>query len=226
MNAVGDPTELPPWVHLLGVPTWVSGPQRNLCFLNHDAELLLGVAAGESLGKPCFQIVAGRDAAGGEFCRARCSVMVRAKNGLPIKPATICIDHKNSSWHWLRILSIPLWSEDGKQLSLVDCALDVDRAKAMEDYFSRVLARTPGDLVKANRRRSPHLTPREQEILEELALDHDAASIAANRHLSYPTVRNHVQHILNKLDVHSIVEAIAWYLVGQDGYESAETDES
>ena len=214
MNPQADEPDLPPWVHLLGVPAWVSGPDRKLRFVNHAAEQLLGLKAEECVGKPCFQVIASKSTGGDEFCSAHCPVLSRAEEGLPIKPATICVGRQRASCHWLRILSIPLWSDDGRQLSLVDCALDVDRAKAMEDYLSRILARTPDEFVKENQRQSPHLTPREQQVLEDLAMDRDLVSIAGDLHLSHVTVRNHVQHILRKLDVHSIAEAVAWRLVG------------
>ena len=41
-------------------------------------------------------------------------------------------------------------------------------------------------------------------------------AIAARLHVSHATVRNHVQHILNKFGVHSIMEAVALYLLHVD----------
>jgi len=186
-----------------------------LRYVNRAAERLLSLKQEECLGEPCFRVVAGRGTDGRDFCAARCPVSVAAEAGLPIKPATICVGCTDASWHWLRVLSIPLWSEDHRQLSLVDCALDLDRAKAMEDYFSRVLARTPSEIVNSAKRQRPNLTLREQQVLEQLAMDREPASIAVKLHLSPVTVRNHVQHILQRLDVHSIAEAVAWYLVGR-----------
>jgi len=57
------------------------------------------------------------------------------------------------------------------------------------------------------------LTKREAEILRLLAEDPDLRKIAVSLHISYATVRNHVQHILGKLGVHSISEAVAYHIL-------------
>lgn len=53
------------------------------------------------------------------------------------------------------------------------------------------------------------LTPRENEILRLLTEGLDGAAIAQTLFLSPATVRNHIQHILKKLEVHSRTEAVA-----------------
>jgi two-component system, NarL family, nitrate/nitrite response regulator NarL len=54
--------------------------------------------------------------------------------------------------------------------------------------------------------RPPDLTRRELDILRLLA----AGAMAERLHVSPATVRNHVQHILEKLGVHSRLEAAAF----------------
>ncbi|MDH3295692.1 MAG: LuxR C-terminal-related transcriptional regulator [Acidimicrobiia bacterium] len=53
------------------------------------------------------------------------------------------------------------------------------------------------------------LTRREREVLALLADGLDGTAIAEQLFLSQLTVRNHIQHILNKLGVHSRAEAVA-----------------
>ncbi len=53
------------------------------------------------------------------------------------------------------------------------------------------------------------LTNREREVLNLLAEGLDGAAIAERLVLSPATVRNHIQHILARLDVHSRAEAVA-----------------
>jgi DNA-binding NarL/FixJ family response regulator len=55
----------------------------------------------------------------------------------------------------------------------------------------------------------PHLTAREQEILEHLAEGHTAAGIAAQLGLSRRTVEAHLANAYRKLGVHSRFEALA-----------------
>ncbi len=53
------------------------------------------------------------------------------------------------------------------------------------------------------------LTVREREIVLLLSNGYAALNIAAKLNLSHATVRNHIQNVLRKLDVHSQVEAVA-----------------
>lgn len=58
------------------------------------------------------------------------------------------------------------------------------------------------------------LTPREREVLKLLRDGCDTYAIAEMLVVSYATARNHVQHVLNKMGVHSRLEAIC-VLLGQ-----------
>jgi DNA-binding NarL/FixJ family response regulator len=53
------------------------------------------------------------------------------------------------------------------------------------------------------------LTDRELEVLRIASLGHSNKEIAAELYLSVNTVRNHMQHVLNKLGAHSKLEATA-----------------
>jgi DNA-binding NarL/FixJ family response regulator len=63
---------------------------------------------------------------------------------------------------------------------------------------------------EAERRRLlSELTPREKEILGLMAGGLDNRAIASRLSISFTTVRGHVQNILEKLDTHSKLEAVA-----------------
>jgi DNA-binding NarL/FixJ family response regulator len=70
-------------------------------------------------------------------------------------------------------------------------------------------------LTQVIRSRSQHageradLTPRQREILKLLARGRTNAEIGAALFISQATVRNHVHHILQKLDAHSRLEAVS-----------------
>lgn len=53
------------------------------------------------------------------------------------------------------------------------------------------------------------LTQREMDILRSASLGHSNKEIAIELYLSVNTVRNHMQHVLNKLGAHSKLEATA-----------------
>jgi DNA-binding NarL/FixJ family response regulator len=54
-----------------------------------------------------------------------------------------------------------------------------------------------------------HLTPREMEVLKALVEGLDYKQIAGRYFISLDTVRNHIRHIYEKLQVHSKSEAVA-----------------
>ena len=54
-----------------------------------------------------------------------------------------------------------------------------------------------------------HLTPRESEVLAQLAKGHSTKIIAAKLDISYETVRSHLKVIYDKLHVASMTEAVA-----------------
>jgi DNA-binding CsgD family transcriptional regulator len=58
-------------------------------------------------------------------------------------------------------------------------------------------------------------------MLELLSADESPASIARLLHRSILTVRNHVQHMLAALGVHSVHQAVALFLLYGDGLEPA-----
>lgn len=61
----------------------------------------------------------------------------------------------------------------------------------------------------ANLRRSAAITTREREVLELIAKGHANKQIAALLDISEDTVKRHVSHILEKLDVHDRAQATA-----------------
>jgi DNA-binding CsgD family transcriptional regulator len=66
----------------------------------------------------------------------------------------------------------------------------------------------PADEPAAPAADSPHLTPRQLDVLRHLAAGHSTAVIATRLGISIDTVRNHIRAILERLDVHTRLEAV------------------
>jgi two-component system NarL family response regulator len=60
------------------------------------------------------------------------------------------------------------------------------------------------------RAQAPHLTVREMEVLREVAKGSSNREIASELYISENTVKNHVRNILEKLHVHSRMEAVVY----------------
>lgn len=55
---------------------------------------------------------------------------------------------------------------------------------------------------------SPRLTPRQMEVLREIAVGRSTAQIAERLGISIQTVRNHISAIMRRLECHSRLEAV------------------
>jgi DNA-binding CsgD family transcriptional regulator len=111
-----------------------------------------------------------------------------------------------------RVVVVTARGPDEGDLALVHCALADDREARVAGYLTRVLERTPEN--SGGMRKLPaQLTPRENEVLSLLARDVSLEEIAEKLGVSYVTVRNHTQHIREKLEVHSTLEAVVQYLM-------------
>lgn len=203
---------IPAWVHSLGAAVWVSGPDRRIEFINRRAQELLDVGA-DGVAACCDCVVAGADVTGRPFCSPRCPMLAQAEDGGELQPVTLQVRGRGGAVRWVRLLLIPIAAPDGAGFYLVHCALNADRDRRFERYLTKVATRSA--CGAGTSRREP-LTPREGQILRHLANDEDPWTIARRLHLSHVTVRNHVQHLLGKLGVHSIQEAIARHLLEQD----------
>ena len=193
----------------LAVPAWGIGPDRTIRFLNPKAEKLLGVTSAACIGRPCHEVVAGLNAEDGPFCCQECPMFQAVEDGDELEPAMLRVGDRNESGRWIQVLPIVLMAPDGSGPFVVESAVDVDRWARIEGYVKKIAARELPGFVGAGQR----LTGRESEVLSLLALDLMQREIADRLHVSYTTVRTHVQRILAKLGVRSIQAAIAQHLL-------------
>jgi len=77
--------------------------------------------------------------------------------------------------------------------------------------MARLLQRQRQKQAETDSQRSleNEVSPREREVLRQMALGRDNQAIAAELGIGYGTVRSHVRHLLEKLYAHSRLEAVA-----------------
>jgi DNA-binding CsgD family transcriptional regulator len=206
---------VPPWVEALAMPVWISGDDRNITYLNSRAEGLLGRSSGRCIGKPCYQVIRGRSGKGEKFCSEQCPAVRQLKHQKEIEPFRIRVGVGRRA-RWVQVVMIAAQSPDMTGDRMIHCVIDGEKEQRFRRYLTRVMTRTPGARLGKREVTSFRLTRREREILSLLSQDASLYEIADKLHLSYTTVRNHVQHILRKLGVHSIMEAVAFYLLTTD----------
>jgi PAS domain S-box-containing protein len=186
-----------------------SGVDGRIVFWNRSAERLLGYAAREVVGKPCCDVFVGRDPAGNRLCYQGCHVQTLVKRGEPIEHFEMATRTKAGRPVWLdiSILTVPGARRDAT--TTVHLFRDVTTAHEVEALVRERLAQAQPSAPPEGPP-PPELTRREIEILRLLAAGASTRAMADRLHVSPATVRNHVQHILEKLGVHSRLEAAAY----------------
>ncbi len=183
---------------------------------NKAAERLLGYDATRVLGKSCHAILCGKDVFGNRYCDEHCSLvqMVRRHEAVHHFEA----DVRRASGEPLRaafsIVVVP--GPRPSQFTLVHILQPATRGREADELIRRILTGSPAPDPPAIAGASPprekapaSLTAREIEVLRLMADGKSTRKIADALFISTITVRNHIQHILQKLEAHSKVEAVS-----------------
>jgi len=210
------PDNIPQWVSLLAMPVWIVSQEGNIVYLNPQAEALMGKSHSECVGQPCHETVNGVSFDGEKLCGADCLVRRSIRREQPIEPIAFTITGNNGNEHHVKVVIIAAEMGPQRDQQLVHCIVDEGREHAMRRYVETVRSRSKHRKAELESLEPFHLSDREKEILRLLATDETLHGIAHKLSLSYATVRNHVQHLLTKLGVHSILEAVAVYLLAED----------
>ncbi len=150
----------------------------------------LGLDLASARGRPCAEVVQGRDVFGNVFCGPDCPVLAMWREGVCLHPYEIEA-HGPAAPRKVTFVPIAVKLPDGEEPVLLQVVLDPTPGPA----------RAAADAVDA-------LTTRELEVLEGLARGLSTRGLAAGLHISTSTVRNHLQNIFHKLGVHSRLEAV------------------
>lgn len=174
------------------------------------AARLLGFARAEVLGKRCDEVIGGFDRAGRTFCGPDCSVVRCARRGCAVESYDLHAKGRRGEPRWLNVSIVVLRGRRRRSTVIVHLIRDVTESRRVEVAAERVfIGLTSGDRVRPQQ--SPGgLTLREAEVLRLLACGMTNAKIAETLGISATTVRNHIEHLLAKLGVHSKLEAVVY----------------
>jgi DNA-binding CsgD family transcriptional regulator len=182
---------------------------------NKGCERLLGRPAYEVLGRHCYDIMCGRDAFGNMYCCPSCpiTVLARTRKEDPVLRFELEVAAAGGKRRKVSITTFALPAVRSGPATLVHVLrepgsgaspLESDLAAALEQPAERRAAGRAGAGAG-----SP-LTKRELEILRLMARGTPTSAIAEQMFIAPVTVRNHIARILQKLDVHSKLAAVAY----------------
>jgi PAS domain S-box-containing protein len=205
--------ELTPLFHALELSpdaVFVTDRRNHIVFWNDAARLLLGFSSEEAVGVGCFDLLSGCDSFGNRYCSEECPVMRMANRGETVRNFTLNLRAKNGSpiVTSVSVLQLRAAAPDAYLLAHVIRSSDRDMHAPIptaEPPKPRVVsARESADA------RARKLTTREVEVLGMLAAGRTTPEIAERLHISQLTARSHIQNILEKVEVHSKAEAVAF----------------
>ena len=188
-----------------------------IVFWNKTAEAILGYGSENVNGLFCYQLLHGFDEGRHLICRERCQVAKLALRSKPVPNYDIRTTTKQGEDCWLN-MSVFTYQMNGKadDKVIVHLFRDINEKKEDEIFLHRLLgvARNyhaiPPDSVKEPKLLLDRLTQREHEVLTLMTQGHGTREISEQLSISSNTVRNHTQHILEKLQVHSRLEAVTF----------------
>ncbi|HEX6737523.1 MAG TPA: LuxR C-terminal-related transcriptional regulator [Vicinamibacteria bacterium] len=197
-------------------PAMASDNNHRIVFWNRGAERLLGRSAPEALGRHCYDVLGGRDVFGNRFCRADCAVMAMTRRHEAVHGFEIQVAPTGGAHTALNVTIVQIPGSRPDLFTVVHIFQQVDEAgrlaRALAAAGATGLQPPPVNLPPALRPAAaagPPLTEREKEILGWIAAGLQNKEIAAKLDISLATVRNHIHNILEKLAVHSKLEALS-----------------
>ncbi|HEY5641059.1 MAG TPA: LuxR C-terminal-related transcriptional regulator, partial [Dehalococcoidia bacterium] len=163
----------------------------------------------------------GGDYQGHSYCRQDCPTIRAVTHGKGPPAYDVKSRTKDGRDIWLNVSVIPAPDPEGDGHLAVHMFRDVSQRRKAEllaqqtiatvSEFSEGPGGTNGDsIIDSQPAPQPPLTRRELEVLRFLACGMRDANIAESLGIRPTTVRNHVEHILGKLGVHSRLEAVVF----------------
>jgi DNA-binding CsgD family transcriptional regulator len=180
---------------------------------NKPAERLFGLAARSVLGKRCYEVLGGRDAYGNLYCHRACPIAHQARFS-PAEPVhRFPLDVRAGQGGTKRVMvSTFAVAASRPSLATVVHVLRKPDRDVSEPAFSSGNELAPPILPQAHavaeELLASRVTEREREILRCLAEGLQSEAIGKRLHITKVTVRNHVQTILRRLDVHTRLAAV------------------
>ncbi|MCG3193157.1 MAG: hypothetical protein DIJKHBIC_02407 [Thermoanaerobaculia bacterium] len=197
-------------------PAFATDADDRIVFWNRGAEELLGQRADKVLGKPCYVVVGGRDLYGNRFCYKACSVVSATREGEPVNGYEFSVGHPSGMSRQLNVTIVQIPGHRPETYTIVHLLQPVEAGTRMAALLRQLdSARSAPDTLlgltplSAPLPEDPPLTDREREILRWVAAGLQNKEIAHKLDISLATVRNHIHRILEKLEVHSKLEAVS-----------------
>lgn len=194
-------------------PVFVTDRQSRIVAWNQAAERLLGYPAEAVLGASCCGLLGGCDVFGNRYCTENCPVKEMAVRGESIRNFELRLRTPDQGMVAVEVSILHVAAPPPDHYFLAHILHPVRRLAVLPPEEEAPAAPPKASLNAARDSadaRVRKLTAREVEILGLMAAGRTTAEIASLLNLSAITVRNHSQNIMDKLEVRSKAEVVAF----------------
>ena len=196
-------------------PIFATDRHNCIVFWNRSAERFLGYTAEEVVGSSCAEVLHGTDSYGNRYCSQSCPVTQIAVRGETVRHFELRFHAKDRRTVTADVSILHLALKPPDHFLLVHVMTPSGPSEKETFERSAEEAPPPPRPALAVVRESPdvraqRLTAREVEVIGMLAAGHTTPDIASRLQISTLTARNHIQNVLEKLEVHSKAEAVAF----------------
>jgi len=190
-----------------------SDARGRVVFWNRAAERFFSRSAAGALGHRCHDLVQGQDVFGNRYCAEECPILDMARRNETIRPFEWQVASASRPQK-ARVQIVRLPGDGPGEYTLVHLLEPVDDEARANQLLSLLRAGVDASaptapVLPVSTASTPPLTRREQEVLACIGSGLQNKEIAAQLRISLATVRNHVHAILEKLQVHSKLEALS-----------------
>lgn len=203
---------------------FIINEQQEIIFWNQAAQRLLGFSAAEIINKPCYEVINGLDERKRSICQKNCRIANIISHGGSLPNMDVFAMTKSGERRWINITTLDFPTIDGESdHAIVHLFRDVTQKKTNERFIEEIMTVTkelqneiePSSIptIPPETATAPGfdtLTSREREVLLLLAQGLATDEMANMLSISAATIRNHIQSVLEKLGVHSRLEAVAY----------------
>lgn len=202
-------------VHGTADPAFAVDSLGGIISWNAAAEALFGLTTEAAVGKLCHQVVRGINECG-RICSPDCVVQQAVQKHKAVGNFDMQIETADGL-QWCNMSVMIALENTSTRPCAIHIMRQVDIQKRLELMVRDFVVNGTGLSAKAanalmtsprSPARATTLSERELIVLKMLANGGTTFSIAKALHISRTTVHNHIQHILQKLDSHSRLEAI------------------
>ena len=190
---------------LCAEPVFAINERRRIIFWNRAIERLLGYTYDDVAGRSCGEVLAGNDTFGNRYCTDGCPIVSIAQRGDCVRHFSLAAKTKDARSVPMEISILKFVMPQSHRMLLAHIAQV--RPETASPTPQPPVKHSNGNHADARVR---SLTTRENEILGLIAAGHNANVIGQHLGISPLTARNHIQHLFEKLEVHSKAEAAAF----------------